>query len=425
MSFYRRGSRVFKVLRRVFAKEARDLLRDRRALLFLFATPLLMPLLGAVGGAFVLWQVVRQTGDGLPVVVVNGEQLPGLVAELKGEALLQLVDAAPGLDVERALQRGELTAVLEIPPDAQDRLGAEEPITLTLTSSRSGWLPDFAIVSIRDALETYEYGVLMARLSRHELDQAWINPIRLERDLAAATGVAAAPIVEGEATSSLIGSIFLTMAVVSWTFSGGLTLVADMTVGEKERRTMEPLLITPSSRIGIVLGKIALSIIVSAITIALWSLDSLAYVSLLSILPTSATGGLFIPGMNQLGNLGLALVWLMLLMLPFMTMANGLVAAVCTFAKNYRESNLFLGVLQLLLPGMALVATFGFDARPPMGVYALPVMGVLVAMRDLFGGGVAPVALALAWAAAAIYAVLAVLLAAYVFSREWALMRGV
>jgi sodium transport system permease protein len=416
---------VFKVLRRVFAKEARDLLRDRRALLFLFATPLLMPLLGAVGGAFVLWQVVRQTGDGLPVVVVNGEQLPGLVAELKGEALLQLVDAAPGLDVERALQRGELTAVLEIPPDAQDRLGAERPITLTLTSSRSGWLPDFAIVSIRDALETYEYGVLMARLSRHELDQAWINPIRLERDLAAATGVAASPIVEGEATSSLIGSIFLTMAVVSWTFSGGLTLVADMTVGEKERRTMEPLLITPSSRIGIVLGKIALSIIVSAITIALWSLDSLAYVSLLSILPTSATGGLFIPGMNQLGNLGLALVWLMLLMLPFMTMANGLVAAVCTFAKNYRESNLFLGVLQLLLPGMALVATFGFDARPPMGVYALPVMGVLVAMRDLFGGGVAPVALALAWAAAAIYAVLAVLLAAYVFSREWALMRGV
>jgi sodium transport system permease protein len=416
---------VFKVLRRVFAKEARDLLRDRRALLFLFATPLLMPLLGAVGGAFVLWQVVRQTGDGLPVVVVNGEQLPGLVAELKDETLLQLVDAAPGLDVERALQRGELTAVLEIPPDAQERLRAEEPITLTLTSSRSGWLPDFAIGSIRDALETYEYDVLMARLSRHELDQAWVNPIRLERDLAAATGVAASPVVEGEATSSLIGSIFLTMAVVSWTFSGGLTLVADMTVGEKERRTMEPLLITPSSRIGIVLGKITLSIIVSAITIALWSLDSLAYVSLLSILPTGATGGLFIPGVNQLGNLGLALVWLMLLMLPFMTMANGLVAAVCTFAKNYRESNLFLGVLQLFLPGMALMATFGFNARPPLGVYALPVMGVLVAMRDLFGGGVAPVALALAWAAAAIYAVMAVLLAAYVFSREWALMRGV
>jgi sodium transport system permease protein len=416
---------VLGVLQRVFVKEARDLLRDRRALLFLFATPLLMPLLGAIGGAFVLWQIARQTQDGLPVVVVNGEQLPGLIAELKDKTLLQLVDAAPTLDMEGALQSGELTAVLEIPPGAQDRLEAEEPVTLTLTSSRSGWLPDFAIASIQDAVRTYERDVLMARLSRYELDQEWINPIRLERDSAAPTGVAASPTVEGGATSSLIGNIFLTMVVVSWTFSGGLVLVADMTVGEKERHTMESLLITPSSRIGIVLGKIMLSIIVSAITIGLWSLDGLAYVSLLSILPTSATGGVFTPGMNQLSTMGLALVWLVLLMLPFMTMANGLVAAVCTFAKNYRESNLFLGILQLMLPGLAMIAIFSFNAHPPMGVYALPVMGVLVAMRDLFGGGVAPAALALAWAAAAVYAVMAVLLAAYVFSREWALMRGV
>jgi sodium transport system permease protein len=416
---------VLGVLRRVFAKEARDLLRDRRALLFLFATPLLMPLIGAVGGAFLLWQIARQTQDGLPVVVVNGEQLPGLVAELEDETLLQLVDAAPPLDMEEALQSGELTAVLEIPSDAQDRLEAGEPITLTLTSSRSGWLPDFAVASIREALRAFEHGVLLSRLTEYELDQAWIDPIRLERDSAAPTGVAASPVVKGEATSSLFGSIFLTMVVVSWTFSGGLTLVADMTVGEKERHTMEPLLITPSSRIGIVMGKIALSIIVSAITIGLWSLDSLAYVSLLSILPTSAAGGFFPPGTNQLSTLGLALVWLVLLMLPFMTMANGLVAAVCTFAKNYRESNLFLGIMQLLLPGIALAAIFGFSARPPMGVYALPVIGVLVTMRDLFGGGVAPAALALAWVAAAVYAVMAVLLAAYVFSREWALMRGV
>ena len=67
-----RGRQVLSILRHVFAKEARDLLRDRRALLFLFATPLLMPLLGAIGGAFVLWQMVRQTQDGLPVVIVNG-----------------------------------------------------------------------------------------------------------------------------------------------------------------------------------------------------------------------------------------------------------------------------------------------------------------------------------------------------------------
>jgi sodium transport system permease protein len=414
---------MLSVLRTVFLKEVRDLLRDRGSLFFLFVTPLLLPLLAAVGGIFLMWQVARQTRDGLPIVIVNGEQLPGLVAELDDDSWLQLVDSPPSM--EESLQSGELMAVLKVPSDAAKRLRDEEPITLTLTSSRSGWLPDFAVVSIRQALREYEYNVLKERLIRRELDRAWIDPIRLEREAAPTTGVAAAPTVEGKATSSLLGSIFLTMAVVSWVSSGGLALMAEMTVGEKVRHTMEPLLITPSSRIGIVLGKIAFSIIVSAITIGMWSLDGLGYMFVLSIFPTASASSLVIPGMAQLGDLGLALMWLMLLMLPLMTMSNGIVATVCTLAKNYRESNLFLVLFQLLLPGLALMATFGIGSAPPVVVYALPVVGVLVAMRDLFGGGVAPGALALTWVAAAIYAVVSILLAAYAFSREWALMRGV
>jgi len=409
---------MLKIVRHVFVKEARDLLRDRRALLFLFATPLLMPLLGAIGGAFVLWQIVRQTRDGLPIVVVNGEQLPELVTELDDRTFLQLVDAPD--DAELALQSGELMAVLEIPPDAAERLTAEEPLTLTLTSSRSGWLPDFAVTSVQQAIKRYEYDVVTDRLTEQELDRAWLNPIRLKREAATITGVTSAPIIEGEGASSLLGSIFLTMAIVSWTFSGGLTLMADMTVGEKERHTMEPLLITSASRIGIVLGKIALSIIVSAITIGLWSLDSLAYALFLSALPA----GLVVPGGIQLGNLSQVLIWFILLMLPLMTTANGIVATVCTFAKNYREANLFLGILQLLLPALALVATFGVGPTPSATVYALPVIGVLTAMRNLFGGGVAPEMLLLTGGAAIVYAAAAILLAAWAFSREWALMRG-
>ena len=412
---------MLRVVRTVFAWEALDLLRDRRALFFLFAVPLVAPFLGAVAGMFVLWQVARQAGEGIPIVIVNGEQLPGLVDKLESSQILELV-AMPS-DLEDALQSGELVAVLEIPPDAAKMLEAEEQVALNLTSSRSGWLPDFAVMAIESALADYGNTVLTERLAQRDLDRRWLEPIRLEREVAAPTGVAAAPMT-GDVFPSSLGSIFLPLAVASWAFSGGLNLVASMTVGEKERRTMESLLVTPASRIGVVLGKIALSIIASAITVGLWSLDSLGYTFLLSAVPAGVSGltGSFV---GQIGNLGLVVVWLVLLMLPFMTMTNALVAVVCTFAKNYRESNLFLGALQLLLPGMALFAVFGIDASPPLGVYALPVAGVLVAMRDLFGGGIAPEMLALAWVAAALYAVGAILLAAYVFSREWALMRGV
>jgi sodium transport system permease protein len=396
-------------------------LRDRRALFFLFAVPMVVPFLGAVGGMFVLWQVARQTGEGIPIVIVNGEQLPGLVDRLEDLRILELV-AMPS-DPEEALQSGELVAVLEIPSDAAEALKGEEQIALNLTSSRNGWLPDFAVMAIESALADYGNAVLEERLARRALDQRWLEPIRLEREIAAPTGVAAAP-VTGDAFPSSLGSIFLPLAVASWAFSGGLSLVASMTVGEKERRTMESLLVTPASRIGVVLGKIALSILASAITVGLWSLDSLGYTFLVSALP-AGFDGLTSSFVGQVGSLGPVVVWLLLLMLPFMTMTNAFVAAVCTFAKNYRESNLFLSVLQLLLPGMALLAVFGVGTSPPGAVYALPVVGVLVTMRDLFGGGIAPGMLALAWVAAAFYAVGAVLLAAYVFSREWALMRGV
>ncbi len=424
---------MFSVMRTVFVKEARDLLRDRRSLVFLFAVPLLMPLMGAIGGGFILWQVVRQAGDGLPVAVINGAELPGLVAELDDRELLQLVDAPA--DLRKALRDGELAAVLEIPPDAAKRLRTEEPLTVTLTSSRSGWMSDFAVDAIQRSLREYEERALTERLARHGLEDVWLDPIRMEEGFTSPTGIAAAPIVAGGPASSSLGSAFLPLAIASWAFSGGLSLVVHMTVGEKVRGTMESLLVTPSSRVGIVLGKIALSIIVSAITVGLWSLDGLAYMLLASIV-SAGSGDVVTPSISpgampdlmvvpQWGNLGVAIVWLVLLMLPLMTMANGFVAAVCAFAKNYRESNLLLVLLQLLLPGLALFAAFGVGAKPSMVVYALPIVGVLVAMRGLFGGGVALEALTLTWAAAAIYAVGAILLAAYVFSREWALMRGV
>jgi sodium transport system permease protein len=412
---------MLRVMRTVFAWEAFDLLRDRRALFFLFAVPLVVPFLGAAAGLFVLWQVARQAGEGIPIVVVHGEQLPGLVDRLEDARILELVDLP--VDPEEALQSGKLVAVLEIPPDAAQTLAAEGQVSLNLTSSRSGWLPDFAVLAIERALADYSDALLAERLAQHDLDRSWLEPIHLERGVTAPTGVAAAPIV-GEVVPSSLGSIFLPLAVASWAFSGGLNLIASMTVGEKERRTMESLLVTPASRIGVVLGKIALSILASAVTVGLWSLDSLGYTFLISTLP-AGLGGFTSSFFGQMGNLGLVVVWLVLLMLPFMAMTNAFVAAVCTFAKNYRESNLFLGVLQLLLPGMALLAVFGVGASPSLAVYALPVVGVLVAMRDLFGGGVAPGALVLAWIAAAFYAIGAVLLAAYVFSREWALMRGV
>ena len=58
---------MLRIVRAVFTWEALDLLRDRRTLFFLFAVPLVVPFLGALVGVFVLWQVVRQVDEGIPI----------------------------------------------------------------------------------------------------------------------------------------------------------------------------------------------------------------------------------------------------------------------------------------------------------------------------------------------------------------------
>ncbi|MBN1179918.1 MAG: ABC transporter permease [Anaerolineae bacterium] len=414
---------MLETLRVVFVKEMRDLLRDRRTLFFLFGPPLMLPLLAIAALMLITWQVERQAPEGLTIAVSGGEYAPDLLADLERVDMLRLVELPA--DPAAELRSGTLAALLVIPPDTQARLAAELPVTLTLTTSRVGWMPMLADTTIRDAIADYEQDLLAERLARHGLDAAWMEPLRLAQAEAPTAGIVAPPSQAGSAdsvTRSLNG-LMVPFLVSSWSLGGGLGLIAYMTVGEKEHRTMEPLLITAADRMGIVLGKMSVSMIVSLITVALWGIYGLGYLLLFNL--TAMVGVEQPVGSGpQLQAFGVAGVWLLLLMIPLMTMTSGLTAAVCTFARNYREASLFTTVLQLGLPVVSFAAVFIAPATPNPILYALPFFGILVAVRDLFLQGLSPWMLALTGLTSIVYAVLSILLASYVFSREGALMRG-
>jgi len=407
----------------VFLKEARDLVRDRRALFFLLAPPILGPLLGIAGLFFISWQVARQAPEGLAVAVEGAEYAPELVARLEEEELLRLTDLPP--DPWAALRDGELMALLTIPPDTPSRLEAELPVTITLTTSRVGWMPTLVNLTVQGVVGDYGQALLARRLSQRGLDPGWVRPLRLVEGEAPTSGIVAPP-AETTGAGALARSfngLMLPFMVASWAMGGGLGLISYMTVGEKERGTMEPMLVTAASRVGIALGKIALSMLVSLIIVVLWTADGLGYLLLVNLSASVPTGHVVPLGL-QIQAFGLAGLWLFLLLLPLLVLVSGLTAAICTFARNYREATLFITVLQLGLPALSFAAVFVVPATPAPFVYAIPFAGVLIAVRDLFLQGLPPSLLVLTVVSAVVYAVLSVLLAAYVFSREWALMRG-
>jgi len=406
----------------VLLKETRDLLRDRRALFFLFAPPILAPIVVVVVALFLGWQVIRQAPEGFPIAVAGAEHAPELVEQLMENQTVRLIELPA--DPAAELLSGELTALLTIPSDAQARIEAEEPVTLTLTASRVGWMPALVDLSVREVVRDYGTDLLEQRLADRGLGRDWMQPLRVDAGEAPTSGIVAPP-AEGTSTDALSRSfngLILPFLVASWTMGGGLGLISHMTVGEKERGTMEPLLVTAASRVAIVLGKVALSTVVSLITVTFWAIDGLAYLLMVNLSVTSASSAL--PPLLQAQAFGVAGLWLFLLMLPLLVTVSGVTAAVCTFARNYREASLFLTVMQLGLPGVSFAATFVVPAAPSALVYALPFVGVLVAVRDLFLSGLPGGLLALAAVTSLLYAALSIWLAAYVFSREWALMRG-
>src|SRR6185312_14891858 len=157
-------------------------------------------------------------------------------------------------------------------------------------------------------------------------------------------------------------------------FMGGMYLAIDLTAGERERQSLEPLFANPVARWKILVGKLA--------AICAFSLASLA-ITLLAF----AVVGRFIPA-EKLGmelDLGWHFAGTVLLLVLLLAALQTLVAA---FAKSYREAQTYISLLLMvpLIPS-ALLAFLPIKAQAWM--YAVPLLGQnLGIMQQLRGDGV-------------------------------------
>jgi sodium transport system permease protein len=288
-----------------------------------------------------------------------------------------------------------------------------------------------ALGAVRSEVAAYNDLILSARLASLGHDRGWLAPITLD-ETQAATSVAAAStsgITGGNSANAGIGAIFLPLALTSWLIGGGLGLIVDTTVGEKERQTIEALLVTPASRTGMVIGKLSAVMIVSLIVMGLWMLEGvfLSVVGQAGPQLLAAQGLSVSTALNLIAQSGVSIggliVVLLMLFVPFVIVLNGLVMAFCSVASSYRESNGFLFLLQLAVPALVLISIFSISPDAGLGWYAAPVMGTILSIRDLFSQTLTPAKLLISVISTSLYAAAAIGLVVYVYSRDWALSR--
>lgn len=354
----------------ILAKELKDGIRDKRAVLSAMLFPILAPVLVYV----MLTAIVSmRTGtDELVIPLQGGDNAPNLIAWLKERGItFRSFERDPRPAVRDKVE----DFVLVIPDDYRQQLGSVEPAVVELVSdsSRNDIRPQ--VSQLKGLIRQYSNEIASLRLIARGVAPQVMSTVRVV-DIEIAS--------KQEITAAVLS--FIPLYIVLAAFVAGMGIAVDGTAGERERRTLEYLLINPVERFHIALGK--------------W-----LAASAFSAFGMVTTLVLCVVAMQQirLEELGLSfhmsapqVIAMILAVLPLSFFAPGLQMLVGIFAKSFKDAQSYIGILVIfpMLPGLY----SAFNPIPSeMWMFAMPVLGQHLLLTDAMGGkDVAVLALVLA-----------------------------
>jgi sodium transport system permease protein len=335
----------------IFQKEMLDNLRDYRSWMTGLFWALFGPLL--LGGMIMLLgNTIREdVEESLVLPVAGAEYAPNLIAFLEQQDII--IEAAPA-DPEAAVIAGDINVALIIPEDYREDFSAGNTakLQLVLDSTRQSAMPD--ISRTRSVLKNYGEYIGLLRLSLRGISPEVTRVIQLEET--------------DTATPQSKALIFLSMLpyfIIFAIFNGASPVITDATAGERERGSLEPLLINPIPRGWIAIGKM-LSAMPFAITNLIITLGGFA--AIFRVLPVEDLLGV------QIGiNLG-TLFAIFLICLPIVFLACAIQTLIASFTKTTKEAGTYLPFIGLIpsLPGLALAF---LPVKPALWTMLIPTFG--------------------------------------------------
>jgi sodium transport system permease protein len=342
----------------VFVKEMRESLRDRRVLLNTFVLgPLLGPLLFVLIVRLSIGRELARAEKPLAVAVAGVEYAPNLIA-----GLVQLgleVRPAPA-DAEAAVRAQRADLVLRVPAAFAQQWRAGQPAQVEIIYDSSRTTSQASVARLRAMLGAYSQRTAAMRLMVRGLSPAIARPLLVaDRD---------------QATSQARGSLifaWLPFFLLTTAFIGGMFLAMDGTAGERERLSLEPLLINPVPRWQILAGKLGATVVFSFVSVCL---AVMAFSVAVRFMPTGGRLGLTF----EIGGHFAAVV--LPLMLPLLALIATVQTLVSALSRSYREAQTYLGLVNLLPIIPALLSTQ--PIIPELWMYALPMVGQQFAMMQ-------------------------------------------
>ena len=377
----------------VFRKEVVDTLRDRRTLLVSLVTA------AAAGPIFLMliFNLIASQADRareLKLPAVGIERAPAL-ADFLARQQVVLSTAPP--DYEAKLRAGDLDVVLVIDDAFAADVAAGRQAKVRVVADRSRDRAQSSIRQTEALLRAYNRQWGGQRLLLRGVAPVVGNPLQVEEfDLAT-------PQQSGAIILFLVAFYGLLASVM-----GGMAVALDSTAGERERQSLEPLLMTPARPRELVIGKwLAVAFFNALVVIVTLA----GFYLTLSYAPLPPVGAPFLFGPREFGRFLVVLAPLILLM-PAVLLFVG------SRGRTFKEAQANVSVLLFVVSLVPAVQLFLQQKEPPWLVLA-PVSGQYTLLKLALRGEALPIgSLLLSYLVPALLIVIALGAVARLLSRE-------
>ncbi|NUZ04351.1 ABC transporter permease [Piscinibacter koreensis] len=355
----------------VFAKEIVDALRDRRTLLtVLLSTVLMGPLVLLATSALV--SSLEGAAERREVFVAGIEHAPTLRNYLERQTYAV---KPPPADYERQLRDASFGApVVVVPEGFEAALARGEAPVVEVVSDSSNRRSSAASGRVEALLAGFARERASIAVALRGVALQLLEPVRVEpHDLASASSRGA--------QFTMLLPFFVIVAVLY----GAMTAAIDTTAGERERGSLEPLLTNPGARGALVVGKWAA---VATVSLLIAVLSCLSFVPGQALLRSETLAALFRYDWRE----ALAFVGILL---PLIGALSALLMAVAIRCRTVKEAQASATVVLLVVQLLPLVSVFELGADEPWHL-AVPALAQSVLMnRVLRGEAIDPMQLAL------------------------------
>jgi sodium transport system permease protein len=337
----------------------------------------IFPLIGFGSAKFAMMQAKKMQAKTSSVVWIgeaNVKYLADRIGEIPGIDLMnQKLDSTQAAEL---LDEKSIEVFVIVPADFQARLDdiTEGKADVTVPQIRI-YLKDSRTQSQRVRSKI----VAMLSQVRQEITTTYMQANQIPIELINPFTIESHNIASRKEMGGMVIGSFLPYVIILMSLTGAMYPAIDLTAGEKERGTLETLLVAGVDRIDIVIGKFLTVFTTSVVTVTLTicSMAVSGYVALKQV-----------PEFGQAVDLSLGLFEVMIMilaMIPLSAIFSSLLMTLSLFAKSYREAQTYISPLMfiVIIPAMSSLMP---DTEASQTMAFIPIANVSIMLKDGLSG---------------------------------------